>query len=219
MRRILFSLMMLALLVAPTAGQGAPDAINDALAALSQRLGFTVTLNDVFWTWEQTVFNDNELGCAPAGVTAAPASVVGYIFSFTWDEVVYTYHTAADRTKTVFCGSSADAGTTVELVDAIDVEEAIDLSNRLCPPAPANDKPYIRSRVAVCWRWCPGWLASRSPTPACPVATLRAMCGGRCHITARSGSWPRGWRGRTSSSRCRPPTGCPKPVASSRRSA
>ncbi len=150
--RIVLCMLVLAL---PTAAQGAPDAINDALAALNQQLGLNLTLNDLFWTWSQETFTDDQLGCAPDGVTAAPASVVGYVFEFTWQNEVYEYHTSADRTLTVFCGVTGDSGTQIELVDAVGVDDPRELSNRLCPAPPA-ERSYIRSRLAPDIE---GWVA------------------------------------------------------------
>jgi WD40 repeat protein len=133
--------------VFPSAAQGAPDAINDALAALNQRLGLNLTLNDMFWTWEQTTFLDSALGCPQRGEITTQGSIIGYSFKFTWANEIYEYHVSADRTKTVFCGQAADGGIPVELVDAIGIDSAVELSNRLCPAPIAPDQPYIRSRL------------------------------------------------------------------------
>lgn len=141
-------LLLVLLFTFPTSAQGAPDAINDALADLSTRLGRTYTLNDLFWTWEQTTFLDSALGCPQRGEITTQGSVIGYIFKFTVGTEIYEYRVSADRTKTRFCGTSADGGTPVELVDAIGIDSPEEVSNRLCPPPIAPDKPYIRSRLA-----------------------------------------------------------------------
>ena len=142
--RVILCLMLLAL---PSAAQGAPDAINDALAALNQQLGLNLTLADVFWTWEQQTFPDGALGCAKPGEVATQATVIGYVFEFTWANEIYEYHVAADRSLTVFCAKAIDSGTPVELVDAVGIDDPLELSNRLCPAPPAPDKLYIRSRL------------------------------------------------------------------------
>ncbi len=179
MRSILRVVFWALLLTMPSVGQGAPDAISDALAAFNQQTGQNLTLNDVFWTWAQQTFADDQLGCAPAGITAAPAQIIGYVFKFTWRSEVYEYRVAGDRSRTVFCGSSAEAGTPVELVDAVGVSDPAELSNRLCPPAPAPDKLYVRSRVAANTegRVMDGWtlnLRSAASTSAAVVAQMPA---------------------------------------------
>jgi len=141
-------MLFLMLMALPSAAQGAPDAINDALAAFNQQLGLNLTLNDVYWTWEQQTFLDSALDCASTGEITSQASIIGYVFKFTWSNEIYEYHVASDRSLTVFCGNKADSGTAIELVDAVGIDDPLELSNRLCPPPPAVDKVYIRSRLA-----------------------------------------------------------------------
>jgi len=135
------------LMAFPSAAQGAPDAINDALAALNQQLGLNLTLGDVYWTWEQQTFLDGALDCAKPGQITTQGSVIGYVFKFTWANEIYEYHVSADRSLTVFCDKKADSGTPIELVDAVGIDDPLEISNRLCPPPPAPDKLYIRSRL------------------------------------------------------------------------
>lgn len=147
--RFLRVILIILLLAIPVSAQGAPDAINDALAAMSQQVGLPLTLNDVFWTWEQTTFLDSALDCPARGEVTTQGSVIGYVFNFTWADEVYEYHVAADRSKTVFCGKTTDGGTPVELVDVVGIDDPLELSNRLCPAPPAPDKIYIRSRLTA----------------------------------------------------------------------
>jgi len=145
--RFLQVLLFLMVMAFPSAAQGAPDAINDALAAFNQQLGLNLTLTDVYWTWEQQTFLDGALDCAKPGEIVTQGSVIGYVFKFTWANEIYEYHVAADRSLTVFCAKVKDGGTPIELVDAVGIDDPLELSNRLCPPPPAPDKLYIRNRL------------------------------------------------------------------------
>jgi len=146
MLRILLLGVVLAGLSVGAAAQGAPDAIQDALAAFNQQLGTNLTLNDFFWTWEQQTFPDSQLGCPQPGVTAFQTSVIGYRFLFTYADETYEYRVSADRTLTVFCGIAGE-----EPEAGPDVAGTIDdprvLSNSLCP-APPENVLYPRTRLA-----------------------------------------------------------------------
>ncbi len=76
MRKLRMLGIVLAMLVAgAVAAQGAPEQIQDALAAFNQRLGTALTLNDFFWTWEQSTFPDSALGCPADGVQPVAGTV------------------------------------------------------------------------------------------------------------------------------------------------
>jgi hypothetical protein len=63
------------------------------------------------FTYEIVAFNDSELGCAAAGVTARPGFVGGYTFTITlFDNTVHEVRTNVDASKIVFCASSTAPG-------------------------------------------------------------------------------------------------------------
>jgi hypothetical protein len=149
--------IVLAGLSVGAAAQGAPEPIQDALAAFNQRLGTNLTLNDFFWTWEQQTFPDSQLGCPQPGESAFQTSITGYRFLFTYIDETYEYRVSADRTLTVFCGIVGE-----ELETGPDVAGTIEdprvLSNSLCGAPPENIL-YPRTRLA------PG-IEARVVTPA-----------------------------------------------------
>ncbi len=100
------TLLMLLLLPAGAAqAQDPPDAVNDALAALNQRLDQTLTLDDLAsWNWEQRRFTDTSLGCPAPGQTYAQQTTLGYIFNFTTAEgTTYDYRVSNDRQTVFLC--------------------------------------------------------------------------------------------------------------------
>lgn len=148
MLRRLILYAILASLGIGVAAQGAPEQIQDALAAFNQKIGTNLTLSDFVWTWRQQTFPDSSLGCDEPGITPYQTSIAGYQFIFTYLGSTYEYRVSADRTKTVFCGI---AGEPVELTDpniAGIVENHALLSNSLCP-APPEGIVYPRSRLVV----------------------------------------------------------------------
>lgn len=147
MLRTLLVCVMLAGVGIGTTAQGAPEPINDALAAFNQRIGKTLTLNDFFWTWEQQTFPDSTLGCVVDGITPFQTSISGYRFLFTYLEQTYEYRVSADRASTVFCGIVGDDDDDLGPDVAGDIDDRVQLSNSLCPAPPA-DTIYPRSRVA-----------------------------------------------------------------------
>lgn len=161
MRKVMLRMLLLSVILtglnASAAAQGAPDAIQDALAAFNQQLGTNLTLNDFFWTWEQQTFPDSQLGCPQPGVTAFQTSVIGYRFLFTFADETYEYRVSADRMLTVFCGIVGEEPETGPDV-AGTIDDARVLSNSLCPAPPENIL-YPRTRLA------PG-IEARVVTPA-----------------------------------------------------
>lgn len=85
-KRIRYLFVLLCFVVASGVyAQGAPERINDALADLSNRLGITITLNDLFnWTWGQDNYPDTSLGCPQAGQAYAQVLTVAYQFELTY---------------------------------------------------------------------------------------------------------------------------------------
>jgi WD40 repeat protein len=144
MGAVLLALMTFALPVSiRVQAQGAPDQINTALAALNQKLGTSLTLNDVVWSWEQIDAGDTSLGCPSPGESYAQVVTAAYRFSFTYNGVVYDIRVSADNSIVRDCSStSVDATPTPLPPDFVDP-----LSNRLCPEPPAGIS-YIRTRLA-----------------------------------------------------------------------
>lgn len=145
--RLLRVVLLILILSFPAVAQGAPDAINDALAAFNQRMGRNFTLNDLYWTWEQRVYLNSALECPERGELLTQGSYIGYSFKFTFAEEVYEYRVSADRTKTRYCGRESQIGLSTDLIDAVGIDDPLEVSNSLCPAAPAIDKIYIRSRL------------------------------------------------------------------------
>jgi WD40 repeat protein len=166
--------------------QGAPDQINTALAALNQKLGTSLTLNDVVWSWEQFDAGDTSLGCPIPGETYAQVVTVAYRFTLTYNGVVYDIRVSADNSIVRDCSStSVDATPTPVPPDFVDP-----LSNRLCPAPPAGIS-YIRTRLApdIEARVTPGApnnLRAEPSTSAALVgeipaeATFRVIAGPTC---------------------------------------
>lgn len=148
MRKLQMMLAVLAVAVTGVAvAQGAPEQIQDALAAFNQRLGTALTLNDFFWTWEQSTFPDSALGCPAEGDQPVAGTVIGYRFLFTYADVTYEYRVSADRTVTAFCGTVNQSSQTGGEDIAGVVDDIAELSNSQCPPPPPGSA-YPRTRLA-----------------------------------------------------------------------
>lgn len=145
----LFAALMLALVMSlpltfTAQAQGAPDQINTALAALNQKLGTSLTLNDLYWSWEQLDNVDASLGCPTPGEAYAQIALVAYRFEFIYNEVIYDIRVSADNSIVRDCSAtSTNATATPPPPDFVDP-----LSNRLCPEPPAGIS-YIRTRLAA----------------------------------------------------------------------
>ncbi|MBN1965917.1 MAG: SH3 domain-containing protein, partial [Anaerolineae bacterium] len=110
-RRSLFFLCALLALLIPAAqshAQGAPDAINDALADLSTRVGRNVTLDDLDgWEWTQSNYADTSLDCPQPGQYYFRVITNGYRFLLTFNGVTYDYRVSADRSILILCSGGA----------------------------------------------------------------------------------------------------------------
>ena len=144
-KQIWFVLLMLVLMtVSGAQAQGAPEPINDALAALSAQVGRTVTVNDLsWWMWRQEVFPDASLGCPKEGQTYAQVLTTAYVFELTYNGIVYDYRVPLDRTGVILC-SQRDANAPTPTPP---LEEQY--SNTLCPPPEAGKPPYMRTRLVA----------------------------------------------------------------------
>lgn len=99
-------ILMLALPTAWIAAQGAPDQINIALDALSQRVGRSLSLNDLDWRWAQQDFSDASLGCPVEGESYAQVVTPAYVFTFDYEGIRYEYHVSADRSIVRLCSEA-----------------------------------------------------------------------------------------------------------------
>ena len=150
MKKILVLLFASLLLLIPRAGaaaQGAPEPINDALDDLSQRVGRTLTLNDLYWSWERLTFPDASLGCPQPGMVYAQVQVVGYRFLFTYQGQIYDYRVSDDRQIVILCSVTDEDADEEEDITAPLRDDEIPYTNPLCP-APPEGITYMRTRLA-----------------------------------------------------------------------
>lgn len=121
--------------------QGAPDAINTAIADLSTRVGATLSINNLEnWFWSQSGYTDFCEGGTP------PADVVGYQFLLTYNSQVYDYRVTADGAVAVLCGvTGVDAATPEPDQTQTNIGDS-EYSNPLCPQPPAGIA-YPRTRL------------------------------------------------------------------------
>jgi WD40 repeat protein len=146
MKFLRYSLLILLLSFSLLVAQGAPEQIQDALALFNQEQGTALTLNDLYWEWEQTTADDSSLGCPKAGETYTPGRVVVYRVLFTYNNTIYDYRVSADRTITRSCGGTPVGAPTATLPPNV-TPTPDPLSNRLCPESAAT-LTYIRTRLA-----------------------------------------------------------------------
>lgn len=141
-----FALLCAGAFAVSALAQGAPEPIHDALAALNERLGSSLTLNDVVWSWSQNTYADSALGCPAEGETPTSASIVGHEFTFTWEAQVYVYRVSVDQTVVRLCSvrsaDEADGGSVEPFA-----EDAASRSNVLCG-APPEGVIFMRTRLA-----------------------------------------------------------------------
>lgn len=109
---LVLCLLLITMMVVMPAGialaQTTPDAINDALADLSSRVGTTVTLSDLSsWRWSQQNYPDTSLGCPQAGQVYAQVVTNGYQFLLTYSGVTYDYRVSVDRQILILCSQPA----------------------------------------------------------------------------------------------------------------
>ncbi|MDX1992596.1 MAG: SH3 domain-containing protein [bacterium] len=176
MLRRLWIVVLLFVLVTVAAAQGAPDQINLALADLSTRLGFPVTLEILDnWNWSQDDYPDTSLGCPQAGQAYNPLITVGYRFELTYGGSIYDYRVAADRSIVLLCSVTPLGETTPEATTPL--EEAV--SNPLCPVPPAGIVyPVTRLTVEIQGRVVPGLPNNVRAEPNTSAALVGEIPGG-----------------------------------------
>ncbi len=127
-----------------------PDVILDALADLSERVGTTLSLDDLAsWQWEQKNFPDTSLGCPRPGLSYPQVITNGYQILLTYEGVTYDYRAAADGSTVFLCSPGGEAtvpGTPIPTIGPGD-----DATPRPTPPAP----PPVGTVI------CPGALPAR----------------------------------------------------------
>jgi WD40 repeat protein len=96
------------------------DVIDAALADLSQRVGETVTREDVAsYSWAEQVFPDASLGCPQEGQVYAQVVTRGYLLLFTYEDTTYDYRATSDGQAVTLCNSyPAQAAVEVQSQDA-----------------------------------------------------------------------------------------------------
>lgn len=135
-KRFVLIYAVLALLPALTlqAQLGQPSQLDLALADLSQRLGRTVTLNDLRdWSWQQLSFPDTSLGCPQEGMMYAQVVTPGYRFALNIQGVVYDYRVSNDGNIVMLC-SEQPAEAIAPLLPGADAEQ---------PAACPNPEPGV----------------------------------------------------------------------------
>jgi hypothetical protein len=119
---LLAALILIGLAI-PTVGllaQQPPEAFNDALKDLSNRVGRTLTLRDFDnpssrWAWRGVDFSNSALDCPTPGEAVTAGKVIGYQFIFVLRGRTYDYRVpVTDRTKLRLC-TNASAGAKFDL--------------------------------------------------------------------------------------------------------
>lgn len=85
---------------------GTPEAVFDALADLSTRVGVTLAISDVstgstYWKWQGRDFVNDALECPKTGYTPITGTYAGYVITFLYKYQIYEYR-ASDNPKQVF---------------------------------------------------------------------------------------------------------------------
>lgn len=110
-------ILVVVLILVPLAAayaQQPPQAVQDAVAALGQKLGRSLSLSDMAnWTWEQKNFPDSSLGCPFPGQTYPQVATNGFIITLTYGGIIYDYRVSANRQLIFLCspGGGAPGGT------------------------------------------------------------------------------------------------------------
>ncbi len=85
----------------------APQAIESALADLGQRVGRTLTINNLQeWSYVQGTYPDASLGCPQPGAAYAAVLTPGLQFLLTYEGTVYDYRVSADRMTVILCSAT-----------------------------------------------------------------------------------------------------------------
>jgi hypothetical protein len=117
----------------PAAAQDAPPQINAALAALSQAVGRTVTLNELFgWSFTQNNYPDTALGCPQGGTSYAQVVTPGYEFVLDYNGTRYDFRVSADQSIVFLCRTAP-------------IQTNPDGSP--CPPP--DDPAYLPTRLSI----------------------------------------------------------------------
>lgn len=129
-----FILAACLVLLAPVLARAqTPQLMDSALADLSQRVGRTVTLNDLTnWTFAQSSYPDTSLGCPQPGITYAQVITPGVQFMLTYAGNIYDYRVSGDRTAIILCSVTPAPPTP---------------ASENCPPA--GDAAYLPPRLRV----------------------------------------------------------------------
>jgi hypothetical protein len=104
-RIVMLAICLFSSLLIVQAQQTPPEPINQALANLSGLVNQNVTLNDVFWSFEQIQFPDTSLGCPQPGVMYSQVVTLGFRFLITYNNVDYDYRVTADGRFTILCST------------------------------------------------------------------------------------------------------------------
>lgn len=141
---IMLAALVLVAGVRIASAQDAPDAINDALEDLSQRVGVPLTLADLDrWVWSQQESPDTSLGCPLPGEEYDPRPTGFYRFVLVYQGSTYDYRVPLNRSSVVLCAPTATTpppGTPVPTPPATALPTATpDFPTRtLCPDAPPS---------------------------------------------------------------------------------
>jgi WD40 repeat protein len=108
--------------------QQPPDSINTVLSDLSQRLGETVTFENLDnWLFSGETFPDSSLGCPQPGQLYSQVLTSGVQFLLEYKGVSYDYRVSADGRLVILCSST-----------------------EVVPPCPPPDDPaYLPTRLSV----------------------------------------------------------------------
>ncbi|MBN1202400.1 MAG: SH3 domain-containing protein [Anaerolineae bacterium] len=149
------ALMLFVLLMIPVvivSAQEPPDAINDALADLSARVGQNLTLDDLStWNWSQTNYPDTSLGCPQPDEVYAQVLTTGYRFEFIYNGAYYDYRVSADRSILFLC---TNPPAEPESTEAVKTPAPATTPVTIAPPATVE--PTIPGRVV-----CAGAMPTR----------------------------------------------------------
>ncbi len=109
MRRTLFILLIVALLVIPTVAQDqiVLDRVDEAMAHLTEYLGLDrpVTRQNSFWRWAEQIYADAGFGCPTPDVAYPATPNRAFQIDITVNTVEYDYRVSGDGTRLVLCGA------------------------------------------------------------------------------------------------------------------
>ncbi|MGB1286877.1 MAG: GerMN domain-containing protein [Aggregatilineales bacterium] len=117
---IIISLLILPGVVAQDTGAAIPDEVEAVLLDLSDKLGVSLTDEDVSITWEAQEFPDTSLGCPQPDMMYAQVFTAGYTIIIEYQDVMYDYRVAEGGDSVILCSPPAD-----EIVPIIDVDAQV----------------------------------------------------------------------------------------------